>query len=204
MEQEKYWDEVYRLGNSWKKETLNLPKIFKSKKVLELGVGNGKTLKSILRQKPKMVCAIDISGEAIKMAKNLYEKESVDILKSDVTKLPFEDNSFDIVVCYYVLNNLNESDCKKAILEIYRVLNKNGIVVFEDFSVGDFRETEGKLKFKHTIEKKNGISCHFFQIGELKELFNIFSKINLENKISSPIKSKNNIKRILINGIIVK
>jgi 2-polyprenyl-3-methyl-5-hydroxy-6-metoxy-1,4-benzoquinol methylase len=45
------------------------------KEVLELGCGNGKTLSSILAQKPKKVVALDFSEKAIELAKKKLSKQ---------------------------------------------------------------------------------------------------------------------------------
>lgn len=42
----------------------------------------------------------------------------------DITVIPFEDNSFDVVICSHVLGHV--PDEAKAIDELYRVLNLNG------------------------------------------------------------------------------
>ena len=48
--QEYIWNELYKNRLSWKKETKGLPNIIKGKDVLELGAGNGKTLRAIIKQ----------------------------------------------------------------------------------------------------------------------------------------------------------
>jgi len=58
--QESIWDNLYKRNLTWKKETI-LPNILQNKSVLELGVGTGKTLHSIIRQNPKSITAIDFS-----------------------------------------------------------------------------------------------------------------------------------------------
>jgi len=103
--QEPIWDHLYVRGLSWKKSTTGLKKVMRNKDVLELGVGNGKTLKSIIVQKPKKVTAIDISSEAIKMAKESIKSDKVIFVKSDFLKFKTK-HKFEVIVCYYFLNNL--------------------------------------------------------------------------------------------------
>jgi len=55
-----------------------------------------------------------------------YDK---DTLSLDLTSLPFSDNSFDIIICNHVLEHIvNE---KKALNEIYRVLNPDGWAILQ-------------------------------------------------------------------------
>lgn len=75
---------------------------------------------------------------------------NVSISKVDVTKIPFEDNSFDVVICNHVLEHVIEDQL--AMSEIYRVLKKGGWsilqvpidqdreVTFEDFSITSPKE----------------------------------------------------------------
>ena len=204
--QERIWDNEYSQNkNKWHKETKDLPIIFKDKKVLELGVGNGKTLKAILKQRPKSITTIDFSEEAINIAKSDILFKNVNFIKSDVRELHFKDNQFNVVVCYYILNNLLEEDRKKAVNEIHRVLKPKGELIFQDFAVGDFRQKEkNKAVEDNTIQNKSGIICHFFTNQELKELFKDFSKIKVKIKITSPITHKPKLKRKILSGIISK
>jgi SAM-dependent methyltransferase len=46
------------------------------------------------------------------------------ITKADITKIPFEDNSFDFIICSHVLEHIPNDHL--AMTELYRVLKKNG------------------------------------------------------------------------------
>jgi methyltransferase-like protein 6 len=170
------------------------------KKVLELGVGNGKTLLSILKQKPKSVEAIDFSQEAIKICKNNSNFKSVNLTKGNVLHMPYESASFDVVVCYYILNNLIQKDRLKAVKEMKRVLKKQGLILFEDFALGDFRDKKGKLVEKGTYSKNNGRICHYFSLTELKSLFKDFNTKNIIKREFRIIKNQPNLTRKIISG----
>lgn len=59
--------------------------------------------------------------------------------KVNITKLPFADNSFDIIICYHVLEHV-END-KKAMRELYRVLRKGGIAFIQSTVFKDLKRT---------------------------------------------------------------
>jgi SAM-dependent methyltransferase len=71
-------------------------------------------------------------------------------IKGDICNLPFKENSFDFILCNHVLEHIN--DDKKAMKELYRVLNKNGTAIlqvpinqksnktFEDSSIVDKKQ----------------------------------------------------------------
>ena len=72
------------------------------------------------------IIGIDISA---------YAKEnSIDSMRDNIyigsaNNLPFEDNSFDLVIAINTLHNLPLIDCKQAFKEINRVSNKNSFVM---------------------------------------------------------------------------
>lgn len=205
LTQEEIWDNEYKKDkDKWKKESNYLPKVLKNKKVLELGVGNGKTLLSILKQNPSSVTAIDFSQQAIKISKSLIKNRKVSFKKENIKSLSFKKQSFDVIVCYYILNNLRKLERKKAVSEIHRTLKEKGTILFEDFQVNDFRQKQGKIIETNTIIKKNNLIQHFFTKNEIKILFKDFSKIKIEEKSFSPFKNKKHIKRRLISATILK
>jgi SAM-dependent methyltransferase len=50
-------------------------------------------------------------------------------VKADICDLPFEDNSFDFILCNHVLEHI--PDDKKAMHELYRILKPGGIGIFQ-------------------------------------------------------------------------
>lgn len=72
-----------------------------------------------------------------------FENEFTADYRFDITDIPIEDNFFDVIICYHILEHI-ENDLK-AMAELYRVLKPNGICyiqtpykegdIFEDASV---------------------------------------------------------------------
>ncbi len=50
-------------------------------------------------------------------------------VKADITRLPFDDNSFDVILCNHVLEHI--PDDTKAIQELYRVMKSGGWGIFQ-------------------------------------------------------------------------
>jgi ubiquinone/menaquinone biosynthesis C-methylase UbiE len=198
------WDEEYSKNKRWNLETKDLPDILSGKIVLELGVGNGKTLRSIIKQKPLAVTAIDFSKKAISISEKEFSGSNVKLLVADVKKLPFNNSEFDIVICYFVLNNLKEKERIKAVSEILRVLKNKGVLLFQDFSEGDFRQEHSTRSIeKNTILKANGLIAHYFTKSELTGLFSNFKKRSFKEISFKPFK-KLDIKRKFIVGKAIK
>ena len=50
-------------------------------------------------------------------------------VKADICNLPFEDNTYDVILCNHVLEHI--PDDKKAMQELYRVLKPGGMGIFQ-------------------------------------------------------------------------
>lgn len=98
---------------------------------LDLGCAEGPFLPT-LNCYTKRTVALDIDYESIKISKKIvrnqkHQLSKVDLLHSDGLYLPFKDETFDIIICLEVLEHVKNT--KKAVNEIHRVLNKNGVLV---------------------------------------------------------------------------
>ena len=99
----------------------------KSPRVLEVGVGQGRFMKKVLRFKSDVeVYGIDISSTAIK---NIIQSGLKGNFKIGLAeKIPYTDEMFDVVVIADVIEHLE--DPLKAINEISRVLKPKGVFHF--------------------------------------------------------------------------
>ena len=104
-----------------------IPKIEEST-ILDVGCGVGYG-SNILAKKAKRVVGLDISEEAINIARTKYGKrKNLVFLKADATKgLPFPDNHFSAVCCIEALEHFRNPI--RVLNEIKRVLKPNGIAI---------------------------------------------------------------------------
>lgn len=110
---------------------------FSGGKVLEIGCGQGTG--TILIEKlfhPDEITAIDLDPKMIERAKKKVKCHNITFLQASVTKLPFEDNTFDAVVDFGILHHI--PDWPTALIELYRVLKPNGKFILEDLSKETF------------------------------------------------------------------
>jgi SAM-dependent methyltransferase len=113
-------------------------------------------------------------------------------VKADILDLPFDDNSFDVVICNHVLEHIIND--QKAMSELYRVMKKGGFGIFQvpqDLSLKKTYED-----FLITNPKERAI--HFGQYDHVRiygqDYFNRLEKvgfevhpINLSSELSSEL-----------------
>ncbi len=108
-----------------------------TKKALEVGCGIG-VLSSYLAKKYKWdLTGIDLDPEQIERArKDNTEDENLRFFEADVTKLPFADSEFNMVLSFDVLHHIPNWD--KALNETSRVLRAKGFYILNDLALPRF------------------------------------------------------------------
>lgn len=99
-------------------------------RVLEIAAGTGvvtRALASALSESVSIV-ATDLSPEMLDQAAALGTKRPVEWRQADVMRLPFEEATFDAVVCQFGV--MFFPDRPKAFAEVRRVLNRGGLFFF--------------------------------------------------------------------------
>jgi ubiquinone/menaquinone biosynthesis C-methylase UbiE len=97
-------------------------KIKKKHKVLDVGCGTGR-LTNLLLRKTNKVYGIDNSQEMLS-----YAPKRAKLFVGTAFKMPFKNNFFDIAVSMDLL--VHFKNAKKIILEMKRVIKKNGYIIF--------------------------------------------------------------------------
>lgn len=122
---------------------------FTGKNCLDVGCGDGSILHGNM-------IGLDISKTALKICLSRGYKN---LVNASCFNLPFRNNVFNEVVFSFVIEHLNEIKAKRVLLEIYRVLGKNGrcIVLTEKLSKNFYKDTTHispytKNKLKNIME----------------------------------------------------
>lgn len=145
------------------------------KKILDLGCGSGILAKKIEERKGVEVFGIDIFDGRL---------EKIPFKQFDGEKIPFSDNSYDVVLIAFVLHHANNP--RTLLLEAKRVSKK--IIIFEDIP----EKILGKIRcFIHWISwnlffGKRFIKFNFFSEKEWEKIFRELGFIVLEKKDFSP------------------
>ena len=101
--------------------------------LLDVGCGTGFLIDMLAGQKPAYYVGLDLSTEMIKMAKQ-KNIAGADFMEGSADKLPFPDDSFDIVTCSQSFHHYPYPD--KAMSEAFRVLKKSGLYILSDTGIG--------------------------------------------------------------------
>lgn len=99
--------------------------------LLDVGCAKGFMLHDLRELIPGItVRGIDVSDYAIE---NSIESVRDYVSVADARKLPFEDNSFDVVISVNTVHNLEKEDCGKALKEIERVSRGKSFITVDAY-----------------------------------------------------------------------
>jgi len=147
-------------------------------KILEVGCGAGNNLWFAAKE-GFQVTGIDGSRSAIDFAVNRFKIEELQGVfhNGDFTKLPFDENQFDLVVDRAAITCCGWDDVEIVISEIYRVTRPSGRFMFNvysdahcSFKSGEFHPNGAKVNMTEGALK--GIeNIYFFNREEINALF---------------------------------
>lgn len=190
-------DEFHVRGAKVSKELANSINL-KGASVLDVGCGLGGPCRMLADEYNCQATGIDLSTEYIRTAKELSKLVNLDsettFIQGDATKLPFDDNTFDVVWTQHV--QMNIPDKEKFYSEISRVLKVGGHFLYYDIlkkedgevnypmpwastsdlsflfkeeEMGSFLKQSGLTKEQSTDQTQAGIDFFNALVAKLKE-----------------------------------
>jgi ubiquinone/menaquinone biosynthesis C-methylase UbiE len=114
------------------------------KKILEIGCGYGSWLREFIKwgASPSNLTGIDLLPDRIEKARQLCP-QGVELLCGNASKLPFDDDSFELVVQFTVFSSILDSDMKKGLAsEMVRVVKRGGRILWYDFFVNNPKNSD--------------------------------------------------------------
>ncbi|MEK7112451.1 MAG: class I SAM-dependent methyltransferase [Patescibacteria group bacterium] len=194
--QTRVWEEdcvKTRRSISQRTRRLKFFKIKKSDYILDLGCGDGLNISILRKMGKKKIVGIDISEELLREARKA--NPDVKVLLASAEKIPFKENTFDVVLVDSVFHHLMRYG--KTLKEIKRVLKPGGKLCFSEphksifrtmydyFSISPFakfipffRERGkaylGEVKFmKHWLATEDDFCNQLKEIGFIEKLHKI-------------------------------
>jgi len=109
-----------------------------SSSVLDVGCAKGFMLHDFSEMIPGIkVKGLDISNYAIK---NCVPSMQEHLQVADAREIPFEDNSFDLVISVTTVHNFDRNQCIKALQEIKRVAKKDAFITVDAYRNDEEKE----------------------------------------------------------------
>ena len=116
------WNKMYKDRFGFTKETLNenfLNKVPKKIKILELGCNIGSQLRCLYKMGYKNLNGVELQYHCLKKLRNNFDM--INGVQSTIYKLPFKNNSFDLVFTNNVLIHIHPKKIKIVLKEMHRV-----------------------------------------------------------------------------------
>ena len=158
----KSWDEGMIRNEEVISLILDNANIKKGSEVLDVACGTGVLFNDYLNRDVKSITAIDISSEMVKIAKEKFKDERIDIILGDGEEYDFE-KKFDAIVIYNAFPHFTDPD---------RLIKR----------LSSFLKPGGRLTIAHGMSRDDINACHrntgddisntLPEIDELKKLVN--------------------------------
>lgn len=199
MAQQEIWEQEYESGKLVSKD--DQPQAFMKRyvrrftflsgkepnewRVLDLGCGTGRN-SNFLASLGADVVGVDIASNAIELAEERANKlgVSVEYLHQSIgEKLPFENESFDLILDITSSNSLNEAERDIYLHEASRLLKPDGAFLVRALSLDNDKNAKNLVKKfpgpeQHTyVMPGTGIVERAFTQQDFRSLYNQFFKI---------------------------
>lgn len=147
-------------------------------KVLDVACNRCVTAIEIAEKYHCSITGIDLDKQMLDRAKEAIKQaqltQYINVQQANALKLPFEDNSFDIVFNEAMLTMLRGDAKEKAIKEFYRVLKPGGKLLTHDVSYIDYSLTSVLEELRQTINV-NVEPLH------VNDWISLFEKVGFQN-----------------------
>jgi ubiquinone/menaquinone biosynthesis C-methylase UbiE len=153
----------------------NLAGIQPSIRVLDVACGKGKTCIFLARKYGFRLTGIDLSEQMISLAESKAAAEGlsdmVKFCRGDAESMPFQDESFDVVVSECVFSLM--PDKMKAAREIHRVLRRGGRLAMTDIVL--------RGTVDNALRSQLGMACCMSGAVSAEEYTSLFTRVGFQS-----------------------
>ncbi len=153
------------------------------KKILDIGCGEGFGI-ARLADVAQEAIGIDCSGEAIEYASANFKIPNLKFIKMDCTKLDFDNEAFDLITAFEVIEHLREPE--KFLSETVRALKNNGMMILSSM------QRHGKRSSGNPFHIKE------YSAAELKQVLLVYYK-DVELFAQYCVRRMNPIQKFIMN-----
>ena len=160
---------------------------YRGKHVLEVGCGAGTDLVRFARG-GAIVTGVDLSSSAIALARQNFAQQQLDadLREADGERLPFEDNSFDLVYAHGVVQYTAHD--RALVEECRRVLKPGGEAIFQVYNRVSWLNGLSKL-MKVPLEHEDAPVLKKYSPSEFRGLLTGFREVRIVEE-RFPVKSR--------------
>jgi ubiquinone/menaquinone biosynthesis C-methylase UbiE len=154
--------------------SLELSEITNGERVLEVAVGTGLNFREILRRNPEgWSDGIDISQKMLQRAKKRATRTGIvnyTLQRADCRALPYEDNTFDLLINQYMFDIMPVVDYGRIVTEFRRVLKPNGRLVLVNTTLPE-RALDRTLGWIFSVYPRSFSQCRGILVRPYLEKF---------------------------------
>jgi SAM-dependent methyltransferase len=160
---------------------------YRGKRVLEVGCGAGTDLVRFAKS-GAIVTGVDLSPSAIALARENFAQQGLqaDLREADGERLPFADNSFDLVYAHGVVQYT--ADDRRLVEECRRVLKPGATAIFQVYNRVSWLNALSKL-MKVPLEHEDAPVLGKYSASELRALLAGFADVRIVEE-RFPVKSR--------------
>ncbi len=136
------------IDKKWRKEIVRYisGKKIPYSNILDVASGTGDLSAELLKLNALNVTAVDISKKMLDIQREKISSDKLTLIQADASRMPFEDNWFDIVTIGFGARNFEDLD--SSFKEISRVMKPGGmLVILEMFRTGGLKRKVFNLYF---------------------------------------------------------
>jgi SAM-dependent methyltransferase len=133
-------------------------RLARRRRVLDIGCGAGYG-SSELAQSAASVTGLDLSPEAVALARSSYAAPNLDFLAASATRIPFPDASFGLITCFEVIEHIH--DWQLLLDEARRLLAPGGQFIVSTPNKSYYAESRAQIG-------PNPFHVHEFEYDEFK------------------------------------
>jgi sarcosine/dimethylglycine N-methyltransferase len=153
-------EDFHSLGRLATVTLIDLAEISATDRVLDAGTGIGGTARLIAAERGCRVTAVDLTPEYCEIAEWLNNEvglsDLIEVRAADVTELPFDAASFDVVISQHV--QMNIADKRRLYAEARRVLAPGGRLALWDVTAGSAGPVHLPVPWANSPEQSHLVS----------------------------------------------
>ena len=171
---------------------------------LDMGCGGGRHTELLIKL-GFSTHIIDLNPQMLRCTKERVGAENIKTVKrASITKLPFSDSIFDVVVTTGVLHQAkNITEYQVAVSELSRVLKKDAVVCLNIFTSTKLDQTYTKNKDAFAYQTKEGLEMTLLSKQIFYELMSWYG-LKLEQEISEDFVKENTGERSVLRCNFIK